>query len=139
MRIHHGESTVKTSGHVAVENVTDRVRDALAESRIRSGLALVTVPHTTCGLAVNEDESGLKEDIRRLAASLLDPLEAAGGFRHDCIDDNARAHLTAILLGSSVSLPIADGKAVLGTWQSVFLIEMDGPRSRRLSVQIIGE
>lgn len=139
MRIHHGESTVKTSGHVTVENVTERVREVLSESGIRDGMALVTVPHTTCGLAVNEDEPGLKEDIRRLAASLLDPLEAAGGFRHDCIDDNARAHLTAVLLGNSVSVPVADGNLALGTWQSVFLIEMDGPRSRRLGVRILGE
>ncbi|HKY32811.1 MAG TPA: secondary thiamine-phosphate synthase enzyme YjbQ [Candidatus Polarisedimenticolia bacterium] len=139
MRIYHGSSEVRTSGKVTVENVTDPVARLLGASGIAAGMALISVPHTTCGLAVNEDEEGLKEDIRRLAAGLLSPLAREARFRHDCVDDNAQAHLTSILLGHSISLPVAEGALCLGTWQSLFLIEMDGPRARRLNVQILGE
>ena len=142
MKIHHGRVSVKTGGRVTVENVTAQVRGEVERSGIAAGLAVVTVPHTTCGLAVNEDERGLRQDIERLAASVLSPLAAQEAFRHDCVDDNAQAHLTSILLGHSVTLPVsggANGSLELGTWQSIFLIEMDGPRERSLSVQILGE
>jgi len=139
MKIHHGRVSVKTGGHVAVENVTALVRGEVARSGIAGGLAVVTVPHTTCGLAVNEDEQGLMQDIRRLAETLLSPVAAQEAFRHNCVDDNAQAHLTSILLGHSVTLPVSGGSLELGTWQSVFLIEMDGPRTRNLTIQILGE
>jgi len=139
MKIHHGRVSVKTGGRVTVENVTAPVRAEVMRSGIAAGLAVITVPHTTCGLAVNEDESGLRQDIRRLAETLLSPLAAQEAFNHDCVDDNAQAHLTSILLGHSVTLPVSGGSLDLGTWQSVFLIEMDGPRSRSLTIQVLGE
>ncbi len=139
MKIHHGRVTVKTGGRVAVENVTALVRSEVERSGIAGGVAVISVPHTTCGLAVNEDERGLRQDIRRLAETLLSPLAAQEAFRHDCVDDNAQAHLTSILLGHSVTLPVSGGSLELGTWQSVFLIEMDGPRSRSLTIQVLGE
>ncbi|HEY3175166.1 MAG TPA: secondary thiamine-phosphate synthase enzyme YjbQ [Candidatus Polarisedimenticolia bacterium] len=139
MKIHHARATVKTSGSVCVENVTRVVADELGRSKIAAGIAVVSVPHTTCGLALNEDETGLKEDIRGVAERLLTPLAREGGFRHNCVDDNAQAHLTSILLGHSVTVPVAGARLDLGTWQSIFLIELDGPRSRTLTVQILGE
>ncbi len=139
MRIQHEHATVKTTGHVSVENITPAVQELVREARITAGLAVVTVPHTTCGLTVNEDEGGLRKDITRLAATILEPLEREAGFEHNCIDNNARAHLTSLLLGHSVNVPVSDGELVLGTWQSIFLIEMDGPRSRRVSVSVLGE
>lgn len=138
MKIHHGRVPVKTTGRISVENVTDLVGRELQRSGIEAGFALVSVPHTTCGVALNEDERGLKQDIRRLADKLLDPVAAEGEFLHDRVDDNARAHLTSILLGHSVTVPVEAGRLQLGTWQSIFLIEMDGPRSRTLRVQILG-
>ena len=139
MRIHHAQASVKTTGHISVENVTSLVRRELERAKITTGLAVVSVPHTTCGVAINEDERGLKEDIRRLAEKLLAPLAAERDFAHNCVDDNAQAHLTSILLGHSVTMPVSGSQLELGTWQSVFLIEMDGPRSRSLSIQILGE
>lgn len=139
MRIHHTQVAVKTGGHVSVENVTAQVRHELERSRVATGIAVVSVPHTTCGLAINEDERGLKEDMRRMAETLLAPLAADRGFAHNCVDDNAQAHLTSILLGHSVTVPVSDSGLALGTWQSIFLVEMDGPRSRTLSIQILGE
>lgn len=139
MRIHQGQATVKTGGQVSVENVTELVQKELTRSSIVNGLALISVPHTTCAVAINEDERGLKEDIGRVAQALLEPLARERAFQHDCVDDNARAHLTSILLGHSVALPVAEARLCLGTWQSVFLIEMDGPRTRSLSIHIQGE
>jgi secondary thiamine-phosphate synthase enzyme len=129
---------VRTPARVAVVNVTPEVRRALTEAGLRDGLALVSVPHTTCALCVNEDEAGLREDLVRLAGSLVAGIEPAGGFAHDRIDNNARAHLFAALAGSSVAVPVRGGGLALGTWQSVLLIEADGPRARRLEMTFLG-
>ncbi len=138
MKIHQGAATVRTGARITVENVTPFVARELAASGVSDGLLVASVPHTTCGMAINEDEGGLKEDIRRVAERLLSPIAAERSFSHDCVDDNAQAHLTSVLLGHSVTIPVRDGRLHLGTWQSVFLIELDGPRSRRLDVQILG-
>lgn len=138
MKIHQGAATVRTRARISVENVTSFVAREVESSGVADGILVASVPHTTCGLAVNEDESGLKDDIKRVAERLLTPMAESGPFTHDCVDDNAQAHLTSILLGHSVTVPVRDGCLHLGTWQSVFLIELDGPRSRRLDVQILG-
>lgn len=139
MRVQHSEVPVQTGGPVRVHDVTARVREAVRGASVREGLAVVSVPHTTCAVCVNENETGLVSDIERLARQVLDPLARDGGFAHDRIDDNARAHLTSILLGQQTTLAVHDGEPVLGTWQSVFLVELDGPRTRRLHVQVLGE
>jgi len=139
MRIQHVNATVKTGSQVSLENITAEVLDLVRRTGVMEGLAVVTVPHTTCALAVNEDEQGLRQDIKRLAGTVLDPLEREAAFEHNCIDDNARAHLTSLLLGHAVNVPVSRGRLVLGTWQSIFLIEMDGPRSRQVSVSVLGE
>ena len=139
MKIHQAEAAVKTAGAVCVENVTGHVRRAVEGSGVEDGFVLVSVPHTTCGLVVNEDEEGLRRDIVRMAGSLLTSLAGPVGFEHDRVDNNAKAHLTSILLGHAVHLPVSRSAPVLGTWQSVFLIELDGPRSRRLDIRVFGE
>lgn len=130
---------IRTPGRVAVVNLTGDVAAALGRAALHEGLVVISVPHTTCGLCVNEDESGLKEDLVRLASRLLRPLESEGPFQHDRIDDNARAHLTSVLFGHSATLPVSGGALGLGTWQSLFLIELDGPRTRRLDLTFVGE
>jgi secondary thiamine-phosphate synthase enzyme len=138
MKIHHGSATVKTLGRVSVRNVTEEITRLLEGSGIRDGIAVVSVPHTTCGLIVNEDEEGLLEDLRDLAESLLSHMKPAAGFRHDRVDNNAQSHLTSALLGQSITVPVSGGALDLGRWQSVLLIEMDGPRTRTLRAQILG-
>ena len=130
---------IRTTAKVAVINVTTEVRRALERAGVRTGLALVSVPHTTCAVCVNEDEAGLKDDLARVAARLLDPLERAAPFLHDRIDNNARAHLAAAVFGNAAAVPISGGDLRLGTWQSLFLLELDGPRSRRLEMTFVGE
>ena len=130
------EFNIKSTARLALVNVTRQLEQAVRESGISEGVACAMVPHTTCALIINEDEAGLREDILRLAAELIEPLRARGPFAHDRIDDNAAAHLAAILLQPSVTVPVSGGRPMLGTWQSLFLVELDGPRTRNLHVAV---
>ncbi|MFC3476556.1 secondary thiamine-phosphate synthase enzyme YjbQ [Halobacterium litoreum] len=123
---------VSTSERVEVRDVTDAVRDAIPEDCER-GVCTVYVPHTTAGVAVNEPESGLLRDLERALDALV---PANGDYDHDRVDDNADAHLRAMLLGESATIPVRDGDLALGTWQAVLFVECDGPRTRSLSVTV---
>jgi secondary thiamine-phosphate synthase enzyme len=85
---------------------------------------------------INENESGLVSDIMQLLEKLV---PAHAGYLHDRIDNNADAHLKATLLGSSETIPVVNGELLLGTWQSIFLAEFDGPRAREINVTVIGK
>jgi secondary thiamine-phosphate synthase enzyme len=139
MAVHRAEITIRTKRKTQVANVTEEVRDACRLIGVSDGLLLISVRHTTCALSVNEDEAGLRHDFERLGESLLSPFRGKDGYRHDTIDDNAQAHLTSVLLGHSVTVPLSGGAPVLGTWQSLLLLEMDGPRSRTLDLTALGE
>lgn len=130
---------ISTDKRVSVKNVTHLIQQSLADSGLRTGICLVSTPHTTCGLMVNEFESGLVHDIERLSDELLRPLAKSGKFQHDRVDNNAQAHLTSALLGRSLSLPVLNSDLHLGTWQSVFLVECDGPRTRTIDLLFMGE
>jgi secondary thiamine-phosphate synthase enzyme len=121
---------VRTEDRIEVRDVTDRVADALADDA--DGTCTVFVEHTTAGVCLNEAEPRLLEDIE----SFVESLAPATGWRHDELDDNADAHLRSMLLGSSVTVPVSDGRPDLGTWQSILFVECDGPRTRR--VRVIG-
>ncbi|WP_456482570.1 secondary thiamine-phosphate synthase enzyme YjbQ [Methanopyrus sp.] len=136
LSVYRAELRVKSERRVQVIDVTDRVREKVRESGVEEGIAHVYSRHTTAAVVVNEPESGLLRDI----VNKLEELVPRGaGYEHDRIDNNADAHLRALLLGSSVTIPVSDGDLVLGTWQSVLFVELDGPRSRRLLVTVVGE
>lgn len=120
---------VSTSARTEALDVTDRVGEVLPTDA--AGTCTVFVRHTTAGLAVNEAESRLLSDV----ASVLEDLVADDGWAHDRIDDNADSHLRALMVGPSVTLPVSDGHLDLGTWQSVLLVECDGPRTRTVEVR----
>jgi secondary thiamine-phosphate synthase enzyme len=138
MGSHRDTITVTTSGRIQAVNVTPQVSERLGASPVREGLLCVSVRHATCALALNEDESGLMEDLGRVAATMLDPIRGSRPFLHDRIDDNAQAHLTACVVGASVTVPVEGGRMVLGSWQSILLIELDGPRSRKVDLTVVG-
>ena len=138
MATYRTQVDVATQSRVEVRNVSREVSGALSRSPVKDGIACLTVRHTTCALALNEDERGLLRDLRRLATTLLDPLRESTPFEHDEIDHNAQAHLTSVVLGPSLTLPVAGGSLVLGTWQSILLVEMDGPRRRTVDVMVVG-
>ena len=93
--------------------------------------------HSTSAICVNENEKGLLADFEKV---LKDLVKENDNYRHDFIDNNAASHLRAFLLGSSETIPIVDGRLGLGTWQSIFFIELDGPRGNRtVELTFIGE
>jgi secondary thiamine-phosphate synthase enzyme len=121
---------VRTTNRVDVVDVTDEVAGAVPEN-VDRGVCHAFVRHTTAGVIVNENESRLLSDVERALEQLV---PADDGYAHDEIDDNADAHLRAMLLGESVSIPVRDGELDLGTWQSVLFVECDGPRTRTVEV-----
>ncbi len=150
MLFHLENHTFQTSGCGEFVDVTEDVRDAVARSDVRNGMALVYSPHTTCAVLINERESGFVADFTRLMDSLV-PLD--GGYAHDDLeartenleDDphdlpNGWAHCRQALLGSaSQAIPIVDGELLLGRWQRVFFLELDRSRERRVLIQAFGE
>jgi secondary thiamine-phosphate synthase enzyme len=124
---------VRTTERVDIVDVTADVADAVPDD-IEDGICTVYVPHTTAGVIVNEREGRLLTDIENALERLVPRDE---GYEHDAIDDNADAHLRAILLGESVSVPIVGGDLALGTWQSILFVDGDGPRRRRLRVATV--
>jgi secondary thiamine-phosphate synthase enzyme len=142
MRVSGTSLVVVTQQATEVSDITKLVRDAVQQSPLTAGIALVNTLHTTCALLVNEFQAALIDDLRALAARLV-PERA--GYRHDdprysdCDRRNAHAHLRSALLGRSVAIGVADGDLALGQFQSIILAEFDGPRRREIAVQIIGE
>jgi len=118
--------TVSTDARLDVVDVTDRVAAAVEGS----GTATVFVDHTTAGVVINEAEPRLLGDVRTFLTDLV-PDE---GWEHDELDGNADSHLRALLLGPSETVPVVDGDLSLGRWQSVLLVECDGPRERTVRV-----
>lgn len=123
------EFQVETDDRVAVVDVTDRVAAAVPDDA--DGLATVFVQHTTAGVTINEAERRLLADYETALRQLIDD---DGGWAHDDVDDNADAHLRAMLVGNGPTIPVDDGTLALGTWQSVLLVECDGPRTRTVRV-----
>lgn len=122
---------VDTDAPIDVLDVTDRVAAELPD--IDAGVCTVFVEHTTAAVSINEAEPQLLTDVEEFVATLSAP----DGWAHDALDGNADAHLRTSLLGRSVSVPVRDGALALGTWQSILLIECDGPRTRSLSVTTV--
>lgn len=126
---------IQTTTRTELIDITDRVRAIVKESGTKDGICVISTRHTTSGITVNENERGLRADILEMLETLI---PANKSYAHNQIDNNADAHLRAVLLGNSATIPIGDGHLVLGTWQSIFFVELDGPRNRSVNVQIIG-
>jgi secondary thiamine-phosphate synthase enzyme len=114
-------------------NITKCLNQALAKSNVKDGLCVVFCPHTTAGITINEnaDPDVVTDMLLGLDKAYPDRKE----FRH--AEGNSSAHLKASAVGSSETVIITEGKLLLGTWQSVFFTEFDGPRERRFYVRII--
>ena len=124
---------VRTKGRDDLVDITRQVEDALRETGIKDGLCVVYIPHTTAGVTINEnaDPSVGRDLLMAMARAVPDSLP----FTHG--EGNSRAHVKASLIGSSASVFVEDGRLRLGTWQGIYLCEFDGPRERRVLVQVI--
>ena len=106
------------------------------ETQMNNGIVNIFTKHSTSAISVNENEKGLLSDFEKV---LKDVVKEKDNYKHDFIDNNAASHIRAFLLGSSETIPIVDGRLDLGTWQSIFFIELDGPRrSRTIDLTFIG-
>lgn len=114
-------------------DITEQIRDTVAESGVRSGIALVYTPHTTAAITINENAD---PDVTTDLLAGLDRIAPLhNDYRH--AEGNSAAHIKSSLVGAAVSLIIEAGEPVLGTWQGVFFCEFDGPRSRKVHVRIM--
>ena len=127
--------TVKSRTRAEMIDVTGSVRDALTESGVKNGFCVVFVPHTTAGVIINEgaDPSVCRDIITHL--SKIAP--ERGDYRH--MEGNSDSHIKVSMTGSSETIIVEDGRLCLGTWQKVFFCEFDGPRTRNVWVQAVGD
>ena len=124
---------VKTSRRTELKDVTSEVEALVAESGCSDGICHLYVPHTTAGVLVNEgDDAAVARDIE---AALDRLIPRSAGYTH--AEGNADSHIKTALVGSSETVWIEKGRLALGRWQSVFVAEFDGPRTRELRVKIL--
>jgi secondary thiamine-phosphate synthase enzyme len=127
----------KSSARRQLIDLTSEVTGFVHETHLREGVCVVSVPHATAALIVNEHEEGLLHDLLARIEALF---PESARYEHNAIDDNADAHVAAAFLGHNRIFPVSDGRVIRGTWQNLFLVELDGPRSRReVIVQAIGD
>ena len=125
---------IDTSKNFEIIDITSKINELID---VEEGIISIFSRHSTSAIVVNENESGLLRDLEFTLDNLITDKYS---YDHDRIDNNARSHLKSLLLSSSECLPIKNGRLGLGTWQSVFFIELDGPRhGRTISLTIIGE
>ena len=124
--------SVRTSRRCEMVNITREINQCVKESGIQSGVAHVFVPHTTAGVSINENAD---PDVVRDVLFALERMVPNTGFLHG--EGNSDAHTKALLTGFSLAVLVENARLVLGTWQSVYFCEYDGPRSRRVHVKII--
>lgn len=129
----------QTSGHRDIHDITAKVADIVAHSAVTTGTAHVFNIGSTAVIGMIEYEPGLQGDISEMLDGLIPP-SLEYGHEQAWHDGNGHSHLQATLMGPSVTVPISDGKLVLGTWQQIFHLECDvKPRSRQIVVTVQGE
>ncbi len=124
--------SIRTHAHTQFVDITQKVQSAVSELAIEGGVITVFVPHTTAGVTVNENAD---PDVTADIIAALDravPWQAE--YRH--CEGNAAAHVKASLMGSSVQIPVEEGRLQLGTWQAIYFCEFDGPRTRKVMLRI---
>jgi len=125
---------IRSRRRVEIIDITDRVGAACRDLDAVDGLVVVVCKHTTAGVCINEGDTKLHQDLERWLDSLA---PADRDYEHNAVDDNADAHLRAILLGHSACVPLSGGSLSLGTWQRILFVELDGPRTRELQVGLM--
>lgn len=130
-----------TNERLELKSITKEIAAFVEQSPVRDGFVQISSLHTTAGLLLNETQGALLSDV----ASLFEQIVPRGvyykhndPFHSDCDRKNADAHLRAVVVGLSLSIPVVDGKLKLGTWQNIILTEFDGPNHRQVHVQVMG-
>ena len=124
--------TVKTHSQTELVDITSEIRDSIRQHGLKNGLCFIYVPHTTAAVTINESaDPSVKSDILNVLNQVI-PWEA--GYRH--LEGNSPAHIKSTLVGASETVAVENGNPVLGTWQGVFFCEFDGPRTRKVNINL---
>ncbi|KAJ1490521.1 hypothetical protein T484DRAFT_1758910 [Baffinella frigidus] len=154
MTIQYKTINIKTGPGITVWEITSHIREMLEESGVKNGFVNVISRHTTTALTINEYEGRLRDDMREFFAKLAPPSHpylhnviherpnpGEGAERYPLVEQepiNAHSHLLSMMLGNSETIPVADGKMMIGQWQNVLFLDLDGDRERTVGVQIVG-
>ena len=138
MKSYRKELWFQTSSRRELINITPEVRQCLSESGVKEGLALVNAMHITASVFINDDESGLHQDMETWLEKLA-PAKPHSQYRHNTYEDNADAHLKRSVMGREVVVAVTNGELDFGPWEQIFYGEFDGKRRKRVLVKIIGE
>ena len=137
MKTTFSEIKISTNERTQLVDVMERVEKIVGDSGVENGICLIHSLHSTTAIIINEHENGLMDDVLRKIA--VDYPHGAG-WHHDRVDDNADSHLASVFIGSSKVIPVKAKRLVLGTWQNIFFLELDGPRANRtIIVEVLGE
>ncbi|MGQ9469563.1 MAG: secondary thiamine-phosphate synthase enzyme YjbQ [Nitrososphaerales archaeon] len=136
MKVFFDEINVSTKSRTELIDISNYVEDHVRKSNIKNGFCLVFALHSTVSIIINEHEMCLMQDIINKVGK---DFPKGIGWLHDRIDDNADAHLASTFIGPSRIFPVKDGRLVRGTWQNIFLLELDGPRSRKIVLEVLGD
>lgn len=127
--------TISTNQKQEIINITGKVSGAVKKSKVKSGICTIFTSHATAAIIINENaDQCLCDDIINALNKLIPEHD---DYAHDRIDNNAAAHIKAALLGPSEAIPINNNELLLGAWQAVALVELDGPRQRAVHVSVI--
>ncbi|MCP3925625.1 MAG: YjbQ family protein [Desulfobacterales bacterium] len=128
------EFNIKTNSRTDFIDITDQVQNFVSSTSVEDGICLVFVTHTTAAVTINENaDPAVRTDLKAIFDRII-PWE--NNYHH--MEGNSAAHMKTTITGSSEMIPIENGRLVLGTWQSVFFCEYDGPRRRKVVVKVIG-
>ncbi len=151
MKVHNKTLSIKSNDFLEFKDISSEVETAVKESGVKNGSVLIYSMHTTQAICINEKEKGFFEDFKDLLKKII-PKDSY--YRHndlsirtenlvcqsgasDCL--NGHSHCTHLLMRNSETIPIIEGKLMLGTWQRVFAIELDCSRQRKIIIQVMGE
>ncbi len=139
MKVYRGEINVKTSGEGDLVNLNGKIEEQIKKSGIKEGILHLFAVGSTVALTTIEYEEGLKEDLFNVLERVA-PRNAEYKHHLKWGDYNGHSHVRASIIGPSISIPIGDGRPIIGTWQQVILVELDTrARSRKIIATIIGE
>ncbi|MBK9314212.1 MAG: YjbQ family protein [Acidobacteria bacterium] len=130
-----------TTDRVEMRSITREIAAFVEQGPVRDGVVQISLLHTTAGLMLNETQGALLSDVTSMFEQMV---PSRVYYKHndpmlsDCERKNADAHLRAVVVGNNLSIPVCDGRMVLGTWQNVLLTEFDGPNRRKVHLQLMG-
>ena len=127
---------IETTKKQQIIEITEYISKVINESKVKNGVCFVYSPHTTCGISLNE---GADPDVKEDLINKLNDIIPVDDRKYRHIEGNSHSHIKTVVVGSSVTIFIENGKLLLGRWQSVYLCEFDGPRRRNVWVKILSE